>query len=90
MEGSMRKTLAALSVGAALGLVYFGGAAAMPAALLQQVATQTSPVQPAQCNCYTNFCCADCYAERRTKNYVVKCYRKLGIGKYGCHRYPYR
>ncbi len=85
----MRTLLAVLSLTATLGVIGSQGTAAMPAAALQQAATAASPVQLAQCDC-TNMCCPNGYAERRTKHYIVKCYRDLVIGSYGCHRYRYR
>jgi hypothetical protein len=85
----MRTTLLALSVSAALGLIYCQSSAAMPAAPLQQAEAAASPVQPAQCDC-TTMCCPNGYVEHRTKHYIVKCYRDFGVGPYRCHRYRYR
>ncbi len=87
----MRTLLAALSLSATLGVIYCQSAAAMPVAALQPAATAASPVQQVQCDC-TDMCCPNGlgYAEHRTKHYIVKCYRDLVIGAYGCHRYRYR
>jgi uncharacterized membrane protein len=47
----------------------------MNAAAIQQSATTTSSVEPAQ------------YAERHTRHGIVKCYRSFVIGRYACHYY---
>jgi len=74
----MRKTLAALTVAAGIGLVCCQSASAAPASgtAVQAAAAATSPLQQAQ------------YAERRTRHGIVKCYRDLVIGPYRCHYYP--
>jgi hypothetical protein len=71
----MRKSLAALSFAAGLGLVYSQSAVAVPAnpTGLKQAAMAASPVEQAQ------------YAAHRTRHGVVKCYRDLVIGPYRCH-----
>jgi len=91
MGENMRTFLAALSLTAALGVICCQSAAAMPAVALQQAAIAQSPVQQVQCDC-SDMCCPNGlgYAEHRTKHYIVKCYRDLVIGTYGCHRYRYR
>ncbi len=89
MGEKLRTLLAALSLTAALGVIFSQSAAAMPAAALQQPAIAQSPVQQVQCDC-SDMCCPNGYAEHRTKHYIVKCYRDFVIGAYGCHRYRYK
>ncbi|MDR3420058.1 MAG: hypothetical protein P4L80_02255 [Xanthobacteraceae bacterium] len=70
----MQKTLLALTVAAGVGLVCSQSAGAVPASpTAVKEAAATSPVQQAQ------------YAERRTRNGVVKCYRDFVVGPYRCH-----
>jgi hypothetical protein len=75
----MRKTLAALSLAAGLGLLCCQSANAVPidAAAIAQSATAASAVQKTQ------------YAERRGRHYITKCYRDFVIGSYRCHSYRY-
>ena len=73
----MRKTLAALSLAAGIGLMCCQNAGAVPAgaAAMKEAARAASPVQRVQ------------FAERRTRRGVIKCYREFVIGPYRCHRY---
>jgi hypothetical protein len=73
----MQKTLAALSLSVGLGLAFCPSAGAMPVSAtgISEAATAASSLQQAQ------------YAERRTRNGVVKCYRDFVIGPYRCHRF---
>ena len=73
----MKKTLAALSFAAGIGLICCQSAAAVPASApaMKGAATAASPVQQAQ------------YAERHTRHGVIKCYREFVVGPYRCHRY---
>jgi hypothetical protein len=73
----MRTTPAALVFAAGLGIITCQSAAALPAApdAIQQVATASTGVQPAQ------------YAERRGKGTITKCYRDFAVGTYSCHSY---
>jgi len=74
----MKKTLAALSLAAGVGLLYSQSANAVPASAtaIQEAAAGASAVQQVQ------------YSERRTRRGIVKCYRDLVIGPYRCHYYP--
>lgn len=74
----MRKTFAAVTFAAGIGLACCQSAGAAPAGgtVVQDAAAVTSPLQQAQ------------YAERRTRHGIVKCYRTLVIGPYRCHYYP--
>jgi hypothetical protein len=80
----MQKIFVMLSFVAGLSLLYCYSAAAMPTAALQQAARAVSSAQQVQC---WMVCPDRGYKERRTKNYLVKCYRDLVTGAYGCHRY---
>jgi hypothetical protein len=73
----MRKTLAALTFAAGIGLVCCQSVSAAPVSgmAVRDAATVISPLQQAQ------------YAERKTRHGIVKCYRDLVIGPYRCHYY---
>ena len=72
----MKKTLAALSFAAGIGLICCQSAGAVPASApgVKEAATAASTLQLAQ------------FAERHTRHGVIKCYRDLVIGPYRCHR----
>jgi hypothetical protein len=74
----MEKTLAALGLAAAVGLLCCQSAGAAPAtaANVKEAATTVSPLQTVQ------------YVERRKRHGVVKCYREFVVGPYRCHYFP--
>jgi hypothetical protein len=74
----MQKTLAAMSLAAAIGLVFCQSAGAVPGSAtgVNEAAAANSPLQQAQ------------YSEHRTRHGFVKCYRTLLIGPYRCHYFP--
>jgi hypothetical protein len=74
----MRTTLAALSIAAAIGLVWCQSAGAVPARPMEMQggAAAASPVEQ------THF-----YARRAGHHRILKCYHELLIGPYVCHTF---
>ena len=74
----MKKTLAALSLAAGIGLLCSQSVNAVPASGtgVGDALVAASTLQQAQ------------FAEHRTRRGLVKCYRYLLIGPYRCHYYP--
>ena len=75
----MQKTLAAIGLGAGIGLLFCQAAGAVPvgAAAVGKAATGASSLQLAQ------------YAERPARHGIVKCYREFVVGPYRCHYFRY-
>jgi hypothetical protein len=75
VEDIMRRTLAALSLAAGIGLVLCQSASALPASAgaIEQSASAASPVEHVQ------------FYEHHTRHGLVKCYREFVIGRYVCH-----
>jgi hypothetical protein len=73
----MRKTLAAFSLAAGIGLICCQNAVAFPAAAgaIQESAMTATGVEHTQ------------YAERHGRGAITKCYREFVIGNYVCHTY---
>jgi hypothetical protein len=72
----MRAMVFALSLAAALGLMFYRSASALPAnaGAIEQAASAASPVEHVQ------------FYARRTRHGLVKCYREFVIGRYVCRR----
>jgi hypothetical protein len=73
----MRMAITALSFAGAICVLgcQSAGAVAVDAAAMKEAASAASTVQQAQ------------FYGRRTRHYVIKCYRELVIGPYVCHRF---